>query len=458
MGIQMELTDAAKELLAEKGYDPQYGARPLRRVIQSLVEDSFSEALLEKTVDVGDTAVVDVIAMLNKKVSTLKAGKIVFFAPPPIRGFGFADGIEVQLQDKTGGDINKFYQVLSDFLVTLSTRPEIDFVTTSFNINFPCYEFDVAVDKCKMEGVNVSDVFHSLQAYYGGMMVSDFNLFTKYSRVMIQAPPSDRTDLNSLSRIMVRNNTGEMVPITTLLEFRKTMQPESMTRYNMFTAATITGKQKPGYSTGDAIEAVRQEASNLQAGYEIEFSGMSREEINSGSQAIYIFLLCFLFVYLILCAQYESYILPLSIMLSLTLGLFGVYFFVKIWGLSNNIYVQVALIMLIGLLGKNGILIVEFARQRHNQGMKLIDAAIEGATSRLRPILMTSFAFIFGMLPLILEGGAGSQGNHSIGVAAAGGMLVGTLFGIFVIPTLYVIFESLDSSIRKKNKPVQKET
>ena len=398
----------------------------------------------------GDTTVVDVIALLNKKVSSIKEGTILFYAPPPIRGFGSSDGIEAQLQDKTGGDINKFYQVLTDFLATLSTRPEIDFVTTSFNINFPSYEFDVAVDKCKMEGVAVSDVFHSLQAYYGGMMVSDFNLFTKYSRVMIQAPPSDRTDLNSLSRIMVRNRTGDMVPISTLLEFRKILQPESMTRYNMFTAATITGKQKVGYSTGDAIEAVREEAAKLQAGYEIEFSGMSREEIKSGSQAIYIFLLCFLFVYLILCAQYESYILPLSIMLSLTLGLFGVYFFVKIWGLSNNIYVQVALIMLIGLLGKNGILIVEYARQRHIQGMSVVNAAIEAATSRLRPILMTSFAFIFGMFPLILEGGAGSQGNHSIGVAAAGGMLVGTLFGVFVIPTLYVIFESLDSKIRNK--------
>ena len=402
----------------------------------------------------GDTTVVDVIALLNKKVSTIKEGRILFYAPPPIRGFGFSDGIEVQLQDKTGGDINKFYQVLSDFLVILSARPEIEFVTTSFNINFPCYEFDVAVDKCKMEGVSVSDVFNSLQAYYGGMMVSDFNLFTKYSRVMIQAPPSDRTDLNSLSRIMVRNNTGNMVPITTLLEFRKILQPESMTRYNMFTAATITGKQKAGFSTGDAIEAVREEATKLQAGYEIEFSGMSREEIKSGSQAIYIFLLCFLFVYLILCAQYESYILPWSIMLSLTLGLFGVYFFVKIWGLTNNIYVQVALIMLIGLLGKNGILIVEFARQRYEQGMSIVEAAVEGATSRLRPILMTSFAFIFGMLPLIVEGGAGSQGNHSIGVAAAGGMLIGTLFGVFVIPTMYVIFGSLDASLRKKNKLV----
>jgi len=398
----------------------------------------------------GDTSTVDVITTLNEKVSHIKEAKIIFFAPPPVRGFGFSDGFEVQLQDKTGGDIDKFYQVLSDFLKMLSARPEIDFVTTSFNINFPCYEFEVAVDKCKMEGVSVSDIFNSLQAYYGGMMVSDFNRFTKYSRVMIQAPPSDRTDLNSLSRVMVRNKTGKMVPITTLLTFKKVMQPESMTRYNMFTAATISGKQKTGFSSGDAIEAVREEATKLQAGYDIEFSGMAREEIKSGGQAIYVFILCFLFVYLILCAQYESYILPWSIMLSLIIGLFGVYFFVKIWGLTNNIYVQVALIMLIGLLGKNGILIVEFARQRVEQGMSLVEAAIEGAAIRLRPILMTSFAFIFGMLPLIIEGGAGSAGNHSIGVAAAGGMLIGTLFGVFVIPTMYVIFGSLDAALRKK--------
>ena len=405
-----------------------------------------------------DSSTVDVIAELNKKVSGIKEGKILFYAPPPIRGFGFSDGFELQFQDKTGGDINKFYQVLRDFLGDMSAHPEIDFVSTSFNINFPCYEFDVHVDKCKMEGVNVNDVFNTLQAYYGGMQISDFNRFTRYCRVMVQAPPSDRTDLNSLSKIMVRNRTGSMVPITTLLEFRKIMQPESMTRYNMFTAATITGKQKPGYSTGDAIAVVREEAAKLQAGYEIEFSGMSREEIKSGGQAIYIFLLCFLFVYLILCAQYESFILPWSVMLSLTIGLFGVYCFVKIWGITNNIYVQVALIMLIGLLGKNGILIVEFARQRHEQGMSIVQAAIEGATARLRPILMTSFAFIFGMLPLILEGGAGSAGNHSIGVAAAGGMLIGTLFGIFVIPTMYIIFGSLDASFRKGNNHNKKIT
>ena len=404
----------------------------------------------------GDTSVTKVIAELNKKVSKIKEGKIVFFSPPPIRGFGASEGVQIQLQDKTGGDINKFNDVLTGFLKNLSERPEMSFVTTSFNINFPTYQFDVQVDKCKMEGVKVSDVFDALQAYYGGMQVSDFNLFTKYSRVMVQAPPADRTDLNSLSKIMVRNDAGNMVPITTLLNFKKILQPEAMTRYNMFTAATITAAQKSGYSTGDAIAAVRQEAAKLQAGYEIEFSGMTREEIKSGGQAIYIFLLCFLFVYLILCAQYESYILPWSVMLSLTIGLFGVYFFVKIWGLTNNIYVQIALIMLIGLLGKNGILIVEFARQRHEHGMSIVEAAISGATARLRPILMTSFAFIFGMLPLVIEGGAGSAGNHSIGVAAAGGMLIGTAFGVFVIPTMYIIFGSLDAAVSKRSKHIKK--
>jgi len=402
--------------------------------------------------DRGNNSVTSVIATLNQKVSKIKTGKILFFAPPPIRGFGASEGVQIQLQDKTGGDVNKFFGVLTDFLKNLSARPEMSFVTTSFDVNFPCYQFDVQADKCKMEGVNVNDVFTALQAYYGGMQISDFNLFTKYCRVMVQAPPADRTDLNSLSKIMVRNSMGGMVPITTLLDFKKVLQPESMTRYNMFTAATITAAQKSGFSTGDAIVGSREEAAKLQSGYEIEFSGITREEIKSGSQAIFIFMLCFLFVYLILCAQYESYILPWSVMLSLTIGFFGVYFFVKMWGITNNIYVQIALIMLIGLLGKNGILIVEFARQRHEHGMSIVEAAISGATARLRPILMTSFAFIFGMLPLIIEGGAGSAGNHSIGVAAAGGMFIGTLFGVFVIPTMYIIFGSLDAATRKGTK------
>ncbi|MCL1942361.1 MAG: efflux RND transporter permease subunit, partial [Candidatus Azobacteroides sp.] len=406
--------------------------------------------------DQRDVSVAEVIATLNKKVSTIKDGKIIFFAPPPIRGFGTAEGIQIQLQDKTGGDINKFYDVVTEYMKNLSARPEMSFLSTSFNVNFPCYQFDVQVDKCKMEGVRVDDVFTALQAYYGGMQISDFNIFTKYSMVMVQAPPSERTDLNSLSKVMVRNNEGNMVPISTLLDFKKVLQPESMSRYNMFTAATIAASQKSGYSTGDAIVAAREEAAKLQPGYEIEFSGMTREEIKSGSQSLYIFLLCFLFVYLILCAQYESYILPWSVMLSLIIGVFGVYFFVKFWGITNNIYVQISLIMLIGLLGKNGILIVEFARQRHAQGMTIVQAAIGGATARLRPILMTSFAFIFGMMPLVIKGGAGSAGNHSIGVSAAGGMLIGTLFGVFVIPTMYIIFGSLDAAMRKRSKLIKK--
>ena len=398
----------------------------------------------------GDMTVSDVIGMLNKKVAGIKEGKIIFFSPPAIRGFGFSDGFQVQLEDKTGSDVNKFYQVEQQFIKTLSVRPEIDYATTSFNVNFPEYQFDIQVDKCKMEGVSLSDVFQALQACYGGMFVSDFNLYTKYCRVMIQAPPADRTDLNSFSKVSVRNSQGSMVPITTLLTFKRIYGPESLTRYNMFTAATITGKQKAGYSSGDAISAINQVAATLPLGYSVEFSGMSREEIKSGSQAIFIFFLSFLFVYFILSAQYESYILPWSVMLSLSIGLFGVYFFVHLFGITNNIYVQVALIMLIGLLAKNGILIVEFARQRRERGMTIVQAAIDGAGARLRPILMTSFAFIFAMLPLILEGGAGKAGNNSIGVAAAGGMLIGTTFGIFVIPTMFVIFQTLDEKLRKR--------
>jgi HAE1 family hydrophobic/amphiphilic exporter-1 len=399
----------------------------------------------------GDTSTTDVIEMLNKKTGRIKEGKIIFYAPPPIRGFGSSDGFEVQVEDKTGGDITKFYKVVKDFMSNLSVRPEIDFVNSSFNVNFPQYQFDIQVDKCKMESVAINDVFQALQAYYGGMMVSDFNRYTKYCRVVMQAAPEDRTDLNSLSKVMVRNKLGEMVPITTLINFSRVYRPETITRYDLFTAATVQGKQKKGFSSGDAIAAVQEEASKLPVGYEIEFSGMSREEIKSGSQAIYIFVLCFLFVYFVLCAQYESYMLPLSVMLSLTIGVFGVFMFINIFGITNNIYVQVSLIMLIGLLGKNGILIVEFARQRREHGMGIVEAAIEGATARLRPILMTSFAFIFGMMPLILETGAGRSGNNSIGVAAAGGMLIGTVFGIFVIPTMYIIFENLDEKIRRRN-------
>lgn len=397
-----------------------------------------------------DTTTNMILEELRSRTAYIKEAKILYFTPPTVSGFGSVDGFEMQLQDKTGGSIDKFYDVSQKFMMDLMQQPEILYTTSAFNINFPQYEFDLDVDKCKLMGVSVSDVFNTLQVYYGSAQASDFNRFTKYYRVMVQAEPSERDNLSSLSKIMVRNSIGEMVPVSTFVNFKRVYGPISLTRFNLFTASTITGASKPGFSSGDAIAAITRMAEQLPQGYEIEFSGMTREEIASGNQAIFIFLLCFVFVYLILSAQYESYIIPWAVMFSLIIGLFGVYLFVWMWGLDNNIYVQVALIMLIGLLAKNGILIVEFAIQRRNQGLSIVHAAIEGAVARLRPILMTSFAFIFGMIPLVMASGAGANGNISIGVAAAGGMFVGTMFGVFIIPVLFIIFKRIDEKVSPK--------
>lgn len=389
----------------------------------------------------------DVITELKKRTASIMDGNIIFFIPPTVPGFGASSGFEVQLMDKTGGSLEKFYEVQQDFLKELSERPEIMYATTSFNINYPQYEFDVNVDRCKLAGVAVSDVFSTLQSYLGSSIVSDFNRFTKYYRVMIQAAPEFRDDLLSINSIKVRNSNGDMVPVSTLVDFRRVYGPESLSRFNLFTASTITGSPNPGYSSGDAIAAIREVGDNLPVGYGFDFTGMTREEISSSGEQGLIFLLCFIFVYLILAAQYNSYILPWSVMLPLAIGIGGIFIFINMLGIDNNIYVQVAMIMLIGLLAKNGILIVEFAKQRHENGMSVTEAAIDGAKARLRPILMTSFAFIFGMIPLCLETGAGAIGNVSIGVSAAGGMLTGTLFGVLVIPVMYIIFQRLDEKI-----------
>lgn len=389
----------------------------------------------------------DVIAELKKRTASIMDGNIIFFIPPTVPGFGASSGFEVQLMDKTGGSLEKFYEVQQDFLKELSERPEIMYATTSFNINYPQYEFDVNVDRCKLAGVAVSDVFSTLQSYLGSSIVSDFNRFTKYYRVMIQAAPEFRDDLLSINSIKVRNSNGDMVPVSTLVDFRRVYGPESLNRFNLFTASTITGSPNAGYSSGDAIAAIREVGDNLPVGYGFDFTGMTREEISSSGEQGLIFLLCFIFVYLILAAQYNSYILPWSVMLPLAIGIGGIFIFINMLGIDNNIYVQVAMIMLIGLLAKNGILIVEFAKQRHENGMSVTEAAIDGAKARLRPILMTSFAFIFGMIPLCLETGAGAIGNVSIGVSAAGGMLTGTLFGVLVIPVMYIIFQRLDEKI-----------
>ena len=393
----------------------------------------------------------DVIGELTQKVSHIRDGKIIFFVPPTVPGFGISSGFEMQLQDKSGGSLEKFYQVQQDYIRKLSEREEIQYASSSFNINFPQYEFDVNVDKCKLAGVRVSDVFSTLQAYYGSSIVSDFNRFNKYYRVLIQAAPENRESLISINAVKVRNSSGEMVPISTLVDFKRVYGPELLNRYNLYTSTAVTGAPAPGYSTGDAIRAIREVAQEeLPTGYGYDFSGITREEIESSGQQGIIFLLCFIFVFLILSAQYESYIIPWSVLISLLIGVAGVYIFINIFGIESNIYVQVALIMLIGLLAKNGILIVEFAKQRYDSGMPVVEAAISGAKARLRSILMTSFAFIFGLIPLCTSSGAGAVGNISIGIAAVGGMFIGTLFGVFIIPVMYIIFQNLESKLSKK--------
>ncbi|MBS7563202.1 efflux RND transporter permease subunit [Mucilaginibacter sp. Bleaf8] len=385
----------------------------------------------------------------------IKGARVLFFVPPSLQGFGNSSGFEFQVQDKTGGSIQKFTEVNGKFLGALNQRPEIQYGTTFFNTNFPQYKVDVNVAKCKEANVSVSSVLGTLQGYYGGLYASNFNEFGKQYRVMIQADASYRGTPESMNGIFVRTNNGVMAPISEFVTLTKTYGPESINRFNLFTSISVTGAPKPGYSSGDAIRAIQEVAAQtLPAGYGYEFSGLTREEIAGGSQTIFIFMLCLVFVYFLLSAQYESYILPFAVLLSLPIGLAGAFLFAKIFGVENNIYLQITLIMLIGLLAKNAILIVEFAVLRRRAGESIVQAAIDGAVARLRPILMTSFAFIFGLVPLMLATGAGAAGNRSIGTGAVGGMLIGTIFGVFVIPALFVIFQALQERIGAKPEPV----
>jgi HAE1 family hydrophobic/amphiphilic exporter-1 len=324
---------------------------------------------------------------------------------------------------------------------------------TSFNTNFPQYQVDVDVARCKRSGISTSTVLTALQGYVGGYYASDFNRFGKQYRVMVQSEPDFRGNPEDLNSIFVKTSTGEMAPITEFVSLKRVYGPENISRFNMYTAISVTGAPNFGYSTGEAIKAVQEVASQtLPAGYGYEFSGLTREEISSGNQSVWIFALSVIFVYFLLAAQYESYIMPLSILFSLPIGIAGAFIFAKIMGVENNIYLQISLIMLIGLLAKNAILIVEFALQRRHRGLSIMQSAVDGATARLRPILMTSFAFIVGLIPLVVGGGVGANGNRSIGVGAVGGMLVGTLIGILVIPTMYVIFQTLQEKITKPEK------
>lgn len=379
----------------------------------------------------------------------IKDATVMMFQPPMISGYSVTSGFELQLQDKTGGDINKFFQIYQQFIGALNQRPEIQQAYSTFNPTFPQYMVNVDVAKTKQAGISPSVVLSTLQGYYGGMYVSNFNRFGKLYRVMMQADPSARISPETLNQVKVRVG-NEMSPITNFITLERVYGPDIISRFNLFTSISVSGTPNPGYSNGDAIKAIQEVAAQtLPMGYGYEFSGMTREEQNSSAASTAIvFGLCLLFVYLLLSAQYESYILPLSVILSIPLGLMGSFLFAKIFGVNNNIYLQIGLIMLIGLLAKNAILIVEFALDRRKTGMSIVGAAIAGAAARLRPILMTGFAMIIGLLPLMLANGVGGNGNRSLGTGAVGGMLIGMILQVLIVPALFVAFQKIQEKIQ----------
>jgi len=374
----------------------------------------------------------------------IKDGNVMIFQPPMISGYSVTSGFEFQLQDKTGGDINNFSQIAQDFLAKLNQRPEIQMAYTTFNPTFPQYMVDIDVAKAKQAGTDPSTVLSTLQGYFGGMYISNFNRFGKLYRVMMQAAPDARVSPESLNQIKIRVG-NEMAPITNFVALRRVYGPDIISRFNMYTSISVNGTPNPGYSSGDAIRAIEEVAAEtLPQGFGYEFSGMTREEQStSSSSTAVVFGLCLLFVYLLLSAQYESYILPLAVILSIPFGLMGSFIFAKIFGINNNIYLQIGLIMLIGLLAKNAILIVEFALDRRRTGMSIVGAAVAGAAARLRPILMTSLALIIGLLPLMFASGVGANGNNALGTGAVGGMLIGMILQVLIVPALFVAFETL---------------
>ena len=428
--------------------------------LQSGVGSSYSSLIL-KMDPWGERDITsnEVTAILKKRTDSITGATFMFAGMPTLQGFGLSSGVEMQMQDRTGGDILYFYGLTEKFIENMQDRDEVLMAMTTFNPNFPQKQIDANIAKIKESGLTLSQVMTTLQAYVGSMYVSNFNLYGKQYRVMVQAAPEYRKKLDDLSGLFVQVSNGEMAPITEFITISDVKGPQALNRFNMYSsmAITIIPNFLDGYSTGDVIIAAEEEASKiLPAGYGYEFSGMTREEVNSGSQTLIIFVLCLVFVYLLLAALYESYILPLAVIFSLPVGLSGVFIFIFIGlmngtGIVNNIYVQISLVMLIGLLSKNAILIVEYAIQRRQQGMSIVDAAINGAVARLRPILMTSFAFIFGLMPLALASGAGAIGNKSIGISAIGGMLIGTLIGVLVIPSLYIIFQTIQEKVSKSS-------
>ncbi|HAV54514.1 MAG TPA: hydrophobe/amphiphile efflux-1 family RND transporter [Aequorivita sp.] len=380
--------------------------------------------------------------------------QIIFFSPPSIPGFGNSAGAELNLLDRSGGSFTDLDQTNQEFIAKLTQRPEIQYAQSSFNTRYPQYEMTLNVPLAKEMGVSVQTIFNTLQGYIGSIFAADFSRFGKQYRIYVQALPEDRASENDLNNMYVRTASGEMTPITQFVTLKRVYGPQSVTRFNLFNSTKITAAPAPGFSSGDVIAAVEEVSKTLPSNFGIAYSGLTLEEKSAGNQTTTIFILSLVFVYFLLAAQYESYLLPFSVLFSLPVGVFGAYFTTQIMGLQNNIYFQIALIMLIGLLAKNAILIVEFALQRRKHGESILDAAIDGAEARLRPILMTSFAFILGLMPLVLSSGVGAAGNRSIGTGAVGGLLIGTILGVFVIPILFILFQWLQEKIT--GAPIEK--
>src|SRR5690554_2535453 len=397
-----------------------------------------------------DKSVEAIIGKLFAAAATIPDANILFFQPPSVPGFGVSSGFELQLLDRSGGSFDELQEISQNYLQELMKRPEILYAQTSFNVDYPQYEINIDIPKAKEAGVNINSILGALQGYIGSVYAADFTKYGKQYRVYVQALPEDRSAPEDLQQIFVRNAQNEMAPITQFITLDRVYGPQSVKRFNLFNAASVNGAAAPGYSTGDAIRAVQEVSQTaLPQNYGIDYSGLTREEISAGAQTTFIFILVVLFVYFFLAAQYESFLIPFSVIFSIPVGVFGAYSITYLAGLENNVFFQIGLIMLIGLLAKNAILIVEFALQRRRAGFSRKRAALEGARARLRPILMTSFAFVVGLSPLVFSTGIGAQGNNAIGTGAVGGVLVGTVFGIFVIPILYIFFQWLEDKIKK---------
>ncbi len=401
----------------------------------------------------------EIIQILEEKTKYIKDAKIEFFTPPPVPGYGNSSGFELRLLDKSGvDDLTKLQKVADDFVRVLNKRPEINNAFTTYNANFPQYLLHIDKDKAAQKGITSENAMSTLQTLIGSEYATNFIRFGQMYRVMVQALPEYRRQPEDILKLYIKNDYGEMIPFSSFLRMEKVYGVEQIMRYNMYTAAMINGQPAPGYSSGQAIQAIKEAAKEaLPKSYGYDWSGSSRDQANTGNQAIGIFAICLLFVYLLLAAQYESFLLPFAVILSLPAGIFGSFLFLMLLGLENNIYAQIAMIMLIGILGKNAILIIEFAIMKNQGGASILQATMSGAAERLRPILMTSFAFVAGLIPLMIANGAGEIGNNTIGAAAVGGMLLGTIFGVVIIPGLYFIFasiaEKLNKRKRKKLKP-----